>query len=146
MSNPLIQKYAGMLSRNRAQAGPPDDSLPLEREGDSVKFIDNDGDTWWFKNAGKNKRYGWYRAYGEIHRIKGPALIIRSSAFYKQDKWCRNGKFHREDGPAYIDYTNGKEGYCLNGVSMSRAEHEQCMKVKELVKKGSKEAGVNLDV
>lgn len=40
---------------------------------------------------------------GELHRLYGPAYI---STRYKVEAWYKNGKLHREDGPAYTHRSN----------------------------------------
>ena len=48
----------------------------------------------------------WYKN-GKIHRDDGPAVIHPDGTQY----WLKNGKYHRDDGPAVI-YPNGvQRGY-----------------------------------
>ena len=53
-------------------------------------------------------RIQWYRN-GKYHREDGPAIEYSNGG----KEWFRNGKYHREDGPA-IDYNMRKEWW-LNG-------------------------------
>jgi hypothetical protein len=64
--------------------------------------------------AGDNPRVerteSWYKD-GKLHREDGPAVIFPSGT---QD-WYLNGERHREDGPAVIR-KNGTQEWWLNGV------------------------------
>ena len=51
---------------------------------------------------------------GKYHREPGPAIIYPSGAKY----WYKNGSLHREDGPAII-YPNGSEYWYLNGKQVA---------------------------
>ena len=45
----------------------------------------------------------WHKEDGEIHRVGGPAIIIRDPENPEQplfEGWYQNGRLHREDGPA----------------------------------------------
>ena len=54
----------------------------------------------------------WYKN-GKHHREGGPAV-----EFSCGDKWwCKDGEFHREDGPA-IEKANGGKEYWLNGTQI----------------------------
>jgi len=46
----------------------------------------------------------WYRN-GKLHREDGPAIEYNYGTKY----WYRNGKLHREDGPAIEDSDGTKE-------------------------------------
>ena len=48
----------------------------------------------------------WYKD-GKLHREDGPAVIIGSI----RQEWYRNGELHREDGPAVIDGNNYQVWY-----------------------------------
>jgi hypothetical protein len=55
---------------------------------------------------------------GKYHREDGPAFEYTSG-----DKlWYRNGKRHRETGPA-IERADGSKSWYLNGVKMTEEEH-----------------------
>lgn len=47
---------------------------------------------------------------GKLHRENGPALIDSKSR-----QWYRNGLLHREDGPAIVN-NNGDKIWCFNGL------------------------------
>lgn len=50
--------------------------------------------------------------------------------FDNQDQaWCKDGKAHREDGPAYI-FDDGEEIYFLDGKRLERSDWEQQIKLK----------------
>ncbi len=60
----------------------------------------------------------WYRN-GKPHRDDGPADICREGDQVRHKSWYRDGKLHREDGPAMIKYENGEKiekHWCYNGV------------------------------
>ena len=59
--------------------------------------------TYYYKN-GSVKYQKWYKD-SKFHREDGPAFISYyedGSVAYQQ--WCRDGMYHREDGPAQIAY------------------------------------------
>ena len=58
----------------------------------------------------------WYRD-GKLHREDGPAVECADG--YKS--WYRNGKLHREDGPA-IEKANGTKQWYLNDKKLTQAE------------------------
>ena len=76
------------------------------------------------KVRGDNIAY--YDINGRYHREDGPAYIEPN---YKV--WYIHGKRHREDGPAYISKINGKrcEKYYLNGILCS----EEDVKIKKIL-------------
>ena len=47
---------------------------------------------------------------GKRHREDGPAIIYSNG----RKEWYINGKLHREDGPAII-YSNGRKDWYING-------------------------------
>jgi hypothetical protein len=49
----------------------------------------------------------WYKN-GKLHREDGPAIEYNGTK-----EWYKNGKLHREDGPA-IEWTDGSESWYLN--------------------------------
>jgi hypothetical protein len=51
----------------------------------------------------------WHRD-GRLHRENGPAVIFRNG----RQQWWRHGEFHREDGPAIID-PRGHEEWWVGG-------------------------------
>ncbi len=54
----------------------------------------------------------WHKEDGEIHRVDGPAIIIRDPENPEPplfEGWYRHGKLHREDGPAITR----RKGACL---------------------------------
>ena len=61
----------------------------------------------------------WHREDTEIlHRLGGPAFISSD-----RKEWYKDGRLHREDGPA-IEYANGSKHWYLNGKRVTRAEHK----------------------
>ena len=58
----------------------------------------------------------WYRN-GRRHREDGPAIIYADGSEF----WYKNGKLHREDGPAII-YAGGTKEWLRNGRQCSRFE------------------------
>lgn len=58
---------------------------------------------------------------GRVHRLDGPAKIIKSGLTYKHVEYIVNGKYHRNDGPAIIHITKaGVElKYYVNGKHIS---------------------------
>ena len=45
--------------------------------------------------------------------------------------WIRNGKPHREEGPA-VEYVSGDKEWYLNGKYMSEEEHRGKVRIKKL--------------
>jgi len=123
---------------------------PIKRENGSIMFVDKVGDIWWFKDEG-SRTFNWYIRYGQEHRIDGPALIVRGCHTWNQDcenreYWFIGGKLHREDGPAYINYTGHIMRYYVHGNELTPIEFENWLAMTRITKQGSKKAGVNLDV
>lgn len=58
----------------------------------------------------------WYRN-GKLHRNKGPAADCQDG----YQVWYRDGVCHRADGPA-IRWPSGREAYCLDGKLMSQQD------------------------
>lgn len=64
-----------------------------------------------------------------LHREGGPAVCGSS-----YEEWYKNGKLHKEDGPAVIYYTNlYNEEYYLNDKRLTKEEFFQ-IKNLELIK------------
>lgn len=81
----------------------------------------------------KNGRYvsedgaiEWYRD-GKLHREDGPAI----EWFTGGKVWYQNGLRHREDGPA-IEYHDGEKQWYLNGNEISEDEFNQWLAKKHL--------------
>jgi len=74
-----------------------------------------------------------HRAYfknGKCHREDGPASIYANGDKY----WYLNGKCHRTDGPA-VEFADGIKRWWLNGKYLSEREHRLAvrqMKIKLL--------------
>lgn len=53
---------------------------------------------------------------GKLHRENGPAIIGCSGS----KSWCINGKLHRENGPAFIQVIHGNtfEEWWVNGIKI----------------------------
>jgi len=67
----------------------------------------------------------WYKN-GKVHREDGPAVIYSNGTQY----WYKNGEFHREDGPTVI-HVDGKQYWYLNDKKYSRDNY-----YRELYKQG----------
>ena len=52
----------------------------------------------------------WYKN-GKLHRTDGPAVIYENGT----QRWYQNNKLHRTDGPAVI-FPDGEKLWYLNGV------------------------------
>ena len=64
----------------------------------------------------------WYKN-GKLHREDGPACEYTNGTKY----WYKNGKLHREDGPAVED-ADGKKFWYLNDIKYSEQEFNEKMK------------------
>jgi len=62
-------------------------------------------------------RTEWFNKEGKHHREDGPAIEYNNG--YKV--WYLNGKHHRENGPA-VEYVNGEKFWFLNGKKLSEEE------------------------
>ncbi len=71
---------------------------------------------------------------GQLHSDNGPAWVhyepaITPPPIKTLERWCVNGKYHREDGPAKIFYDrNGnitEETYYLNDKQLTKEEWEE---------------------
>jgi len=54
-----------------------------------------------------------------LHRLDGPAMVTDHDG--TEEVWYKDGKLHREDGPAII-YGNGQEYYYLNDCYYTHSE------------------------
>ena len=52
----------------------------------------------------------YYNKDGKPHREDGPAIIDADG----RKEWYQNGEYHREDGPAYLD-ADGYKAWYING-------------------------------
>jgi hypothetical protein len=59
----------------------------------------------------------WFKD-GKLHREDGPAIIESDGSEY----WYKNGKLHREDGPA-IACKDGTKHYYLNGKEIKEEDY-----------------------
>lgn len=50
--------------------------------------------------------YRWFNSEGQLHRVDGPAYIYEVDNKIASLKWYKNGKPHREDGPA-VEFASG---------------------------------------
>ncbi len=57
---------------------------------------------------------------GKFHREDGPAVEHADGEKW----WYLNGKCHREGGPA-VDYANGDKFWYLNGKQLTEEEHQE---------------------
>ena len=67
----------------------------------------------------------WYRD-GKLHREDGPAIEYADGG----KAWCKNGEYHREDGPA-IESVNGHKAWYLNDKLYSEEEFNEKIKNKQ---------------
>jgi len=63
-----------------------------------------------------NGRKGWFKN-GKLHRENGPAIIWE----YGEKMWCQNGKLHRPDGPAIIK-EGGEKKYFIFGKHLTEEQ------------------------
>ena len=68
----------------------------------------------------------WYRN-GKLHREDGPAIECLDGSKF----WYLNDQRHREDGPA-LEYSDGDKAWYLNGVKMTEEEHARATSGKEM--------------
>ena len=76
----------------------------------------------------------WFKN-GKCHREDGPAFIYFDGSKY----WFKNGKYHREDGPAVIS-SDGTKEWWINGKRVTAAEVFEQLSAEE-----KREACFNLD-
>lgn len=67
----------------------------------------------------------WYRE-GKLHREDGPAIEDLATG-YKE--WWIDNMLHREDGPA-IEYADGSTAYSINGGYISEEKFNEIYKLK----------------
>lgn len=69
----------------------------------------------------------WRNDRGEVHRLDGPARIIRDkNGNVDREEWWKNGLLHREDGPAIVtNYQSGAFGYCHKWFREGRLHRER---------------------
>ncbi|MDP2696416.1 MAG: hypothetical protein Q8O87_04200 [bacterium] len=70
-------------------------------------IISDNGDKFWHKSNSDGE--SWYKN-GKLHREDGPAIEWPDGT----KQWYINDKLHREDGPA-IEYINGTKSWYING-------------------------------
>ena len=71
----------------------------------------------------------WYKN-GKCHRENGPAIEYADGNKW----WYLNGKKHRTDGPA-VEYSDGSKEWRINGQQLAEQEHRMIvrqMKIKLL--------------
>ena len=64
----------------------------------------------------EHETFKWYKD-GKLHREDGPAVIWDSG----HKEWYQNGVLHREDGPAF-EGKNGTQTWYLKGVQYTEEE------------------------
>ncbi len=65
-----------------------------------------------------------YTKNGKFHREDGPAI-----EYYNGDKcWYRNGEIHREDGPS-IEFSNGRKFWFVGGEWCAKESYEETLKI-----------------
>lgn len=84
----------------------PKKKLTIDCDGKKITMIDYGN---WVTYENSEKQY---------HRIGGPAAIFEDGS----ENWYKNGKLHREDGPAIVRPKDknmfGDNIYFINGVNM----------------------------
>jgi hypothetical protein len=71
----------------------------------------------------------WWKN-GKRHRENGPAIEFSSGA----KSWWINGKCHRDDGPA-VEWINGYEEWWLNGINYySKEEYFNALSPEQRLK------------
>ena len=68
----------------------------------------------------------WYKN-GKCHRENGPALELASGS----KAWFKNGNCHRENGPA-VEYADGDKRWYLYGKEYAEQEHRIAMRHMKL--------------
>jgi len=81
------------------------------------------------------------------HRVDGPAVEYKNG----DEQWYRNGKLHREDGPAKVftdqyrvdgpavEHINGYKSWYLNGIEYTEQEHALLTKKESTININGKE-------
>lgn len=64
---------------------------------------------------------------GKLHREDGPAIEWR----WGDKDWYMNGKLHREDGPA-VNYIDGTKLYYINGEHIKCSSNEEFIRILKL--------------
>ena len=67
----------------------------------------------------EHETFKWYKD-GKLHREDGPAVIWDSG----HKEWYQNGVLHREDGPAF-EGKNGGQAWFLKGVQYTEEEFKK---------------------
>ena len=75
-------------------------------------------------DADETKR--WYRD-GKLHREDGPAIEYVNGT----KLWYRDGKCHREDGPA-IEWANGDKYWYLKGTEIKCKSNEEFLRLLKM--------------
>ena len=76
----------------------------------------------------KTKKYTKYSKNGKLHREDGPAIerVNGDKAYYVNDK------LHREDGPA-VEYSNGYKVYWYHGEQIEVNSTEEFIRMINLI-------------
>ena len=73
-----------------------------------------------------NGNKSWYRD-GKLHREDGPAFELANGNKY----WYRDGKPHREDGPA-IEGANGEKCWFYRGTEIECKSQEEFLRLLKM--------------
>ena len=73
-----------------------------------------------------NKETVTYYKNGKIHREDGPAVEYRDGT----KEWWLNGNLHREDGPA-VEWGNGYKEWWIDGEQITEEEFNQIQESKQ---------------
>ena len=72
-------------------------------------------------------QWEWYRN-GKLHREDGPAVVCVGGS---SKWWYRHGKLHREDGPAIEHDDDGLYHWFLNGNIYTEEEYNTEMRLRK---------------
>ena len=65
-------------------------------------------------------RKEWKDKKGYLHRLNGPAVIYKDGDMH----WYRHGRYHRDDGPAWLWPSEGIEEWYKDGKRYEPSAHE----------------------
>lgn len=88
---------------------------------DDVYFNENIPTTEFYDEAKRLKVKKWFNHNKVLHRQTGPAIIYEINGFVTDERWIKNGLFHRKDEPAIISYFPNSnriqsESWMINGA------------------------------
>jgi len=96
-------------------------------KNEAFYYIDPSGNDQWIMDGIvttiEDKEY-WIKD-GKLHRDDGPAIITS----YNHKVWIQNGKLHRLDGPA-IEWWDGNESFYIEGKEIAKKKFKKKLKIK----------------